>query len=161
MPESEPRLKYEDFARTAPAAHAALVALGKAVDDSGLEKDLTELIKLRASQINGCAFCIQFHLNMARKLGVPREKLDLVAAWPHAGVFTDREMAALIWTECLTEMSSNSASDAAYTTVLQHFSAIEAVFLSVAIGTINQWNRIAVALRFAPQIPSKPAATTA
>ena len=149
---SHARLTYEAFTKTAPAAHAALTALGRAVDESGLEKELTELVKLRASQLNGCAFCLQFHLNAARRLGVAREKLDLVAAWPDAGVFSPREMAALAWTEALTEMGAESTSDQAYAALLRHFNEREALFLTVAIGTINQWNRIAVALRFPPPV---------
>src|SRR5262245_33449835 len=88
------RLTYEAFTKTAPAAHAALTALGKAVDESGLEKELTELVKLRASQLNGCAFCLQYHLNAARRLGVASERLDLVAAWPDGDGVTARRMAA-------------------------------------------------------------------
>ncbi|MGD0639918.1 MAG: carboxymuconolactone decarboxylase family protein [Roseiarcus sp.] len=153
MSGSHARLSYEDFAKTAASAHGALLALGNAVDDSGLEKGLTELVKLRASQINGCAYCLQLHLNIARKLGLPGAKLDLVAVWREAGVFTDREMAALAWTEALTERAAEGASDENYAGLLQHFSPSEALFLTVAIGTINQWNRIAGALRFAPPIP--------
>lgn len=148
------RLDYDDFVALAPAVQGALRALGTAVDESGLEKSLTELVKLRASQINGCAFCVQFHLNLARKTGVAAEKLDLVAAWRDAGVFTGREMAALGWAETLTGLATHGASDAAYDAVLQHFTKSEAVFLTVTIGTVNQWNRIAVALRFTPPIPN-------
>jgi AhpD family alkylhydroperoxidase len=144
------RWTYQGFAKAAPATHAALIALGKSVDDSGLEKSLTELVKLRASQINGCAFCLQYHLDTARKLGVPAEKLDLVAAWREAGVFSPREMAALAWTETLTDMTADVTSDEAYAARLQHFTETEAMFLTVAVGAINQWNRIAVALRFPP-----------
>lgn len=151
-----PRLSYEVFAKT--AAHTALIALGKSVDESGLEKPLTELVKLRVSQINGCAFCVQFHLNIARKLGVSPEKLDLVAAWREAGVFSPREMAALAWAETLTGIAAaRPPSDADYAAVLTEFSADEAMHLTVTIGTINQWNRIAVALRFAPPLPPKAA----
>lgn len=152
MSAPEPRLSYQAFAKT--AAHAALIALGRSVDESGLEKSLTELVKLRASQISGCAFCIQYHLNIARKLGLAPEKLDLVAAWHEAGVFTRREMAALAWAETLTAMGAHAASDADYARLLAEFSASEAMHLTVAIGTINQWNRIAVALRFAPPLPA-------
>ena len=158
---SHPRLSYEDFVKAAPTANAALLALGKAVDDSGLEKPLTEIVKVRASQINGCAFCIQFHLNMARKIGIPGEKLDLVAAWPEAGVFTEREMVALAWTEALTGIAvAAGASDAAYPALLRHFTENEALFLTVAVGTVNQWNRIAVALRFPPPLPCPTTAST-
>ena len=148
-----PRVSYDDFAERAPAVRAAMAALGTAVDASGLEKTLTELIKLRASQINGCAFCIQYHLTLARKLEVPAVKMDLVAAWRDAGVFSPREMAALAWTEALTLLRPEDPMDAIYAQVLEHFSTEEALFLTVAIGTINQWNRIAVGLRFAPLVP--------
>lgn len=154
MSKANPRVSYDNFAAQAGAAPGALRALSAAVDESGLEKELTELVKLRVSQINGCAFCVQFHLNLARKLAVPAPKLDLVAAWREAGVFSDREKAALAWAEILTEMSADAASDTDYAALLRHFTDREALFLTVAIGTINQWNRIGVALRFAPPIPA-------
>jgi AhpD family alkylhydroperoxidase len=137
----QPRLSYEDFTKAAPGAYAGLAALSKAVDESGLEKSLTELVKLRASQINGCAFCVSFHLNMLRKLAVAPEKIDLLPVWREAGVYSGREFAALAWTEEMTVLSPEAASDEAYA---------EATFLNVAIATINAWNRIGVALRFAP-----------
>src|ERR1700678_2152026 len=99
---TSPRMEFAEFDQKAPAARAALSALSKAVDDSGLEKALTELIKIRASQVNGCAFCVQFHLNAARKAGVSQTKLDLVAVWRDTGVFSAHERAALAWTEALT-----------------------------------------------------------
>ena len=144
------RLTFQGFAKAAPGSYAALIALGKSVDESGLDKTLTELVKLRASQINGCAFCLQYHIDVARKLGVAPEKLDLIAAWREAGVFTPREMAALAWTETLTDMTPEATSNDAYAALLKHFTETEAIFLTVAIGTVNQWNRIAVALRFPP-----------
>ena len=157
----QPRVAYEDFTKTAPAAYAALGALTKAVDESGLDKSLTELIKLRASQINGCAFCVSFHLNLLRKLGVAPEKIDLLAVWREAGVYSKRELAALAWTEIMTELSPGGASDEAYAALLGAFSVEEATFLNVAIATINAWNRLGVALRFAPLAlrtysPSRP-----
>src|ERR1700744_4044209 len=96
------RMEYTGFTRTAPAVVAALTAISKAVSDSGLDKALTELIKIRASQINGCAFCVQYHLNAARKLNLSEIKLGLVAVWHEANIFTARERAALAWTEALT-----------------------------------------------------------
>jgi AhpD family alkylhydroperoxidase len=152
------RVSYEAFAAKAPAVRAALTAMGAAVDASGLDKGLTELLKIRASQINGCAFCIQYHLSLARKLEVPQAKIDLLPAWREAGIYSPREMAALAWTETLTVMGPECAPDAIFAQVLEHFTADEAVFLTAAIGAINQWNRIAVALRFQPIVP-KPAAT--
>lgn len=149
---TEARLEWEDFRRIAPEANAALLALGKAAEDAGLGKELLELIKLRVSQINGCAFCVQLHLNAARKAGVAAEKLDLVAVWRDAGVFSGREQAALAWAEGLTEVSRHGAPDAAYAALREAFDESEAVFLTVAIGTINMWNRIAVGFRFSPQV---------
>jgi AhpD family alkylhydroperoxidase len=144
------RVRYEDFVARAPAVAAALRELGQTAGEAGLDKRLVELIKARASQINGCAFCLQFHLNIARKLGVPAAKLDLVAAWREAGVFDERERAALAWTETLTRLGPEAASDAEYAALRAAFSDDEALSLTVAIGLINQWNRIGVALRFAP-----------
>lgn len=148
-----PRISRADYDDLAPAAVAALRALGKAVDDSGLEKTLTELIKIRASQINGGAFCIQFHLNMARKLGVEAAKLDLLAAWRETGVYSERERAALAWTEALTRMGRHSVTDTAWTQLQSQFSRSEIAFLTTSIGTINAWNRIAGSLHFAPPVP--------
>lgn len=152
-PAHAPRISRADYDELAPAAVAALRALGKAVDDSGLEKPLTELIKVRASQINGCAFCIQYHLNVARKLGVAAPKLDLLAAWREAGVYTARERAALIWTEALTRMDRHSVSDATYAQVQERFTRSEIAFLTASVGAINAWNRIAGALHFEPPVP--------
>ena len=149
------RVSMEDFAQRAPAVPAALRKLGEAIDASGLEKTLTELVKLRASQINGCAYCAQFHINLLRKLEVAPEKIDLIAVWREAGVFSDREMAALAWTEALTEPPGHGASDVAYAALLTQFAEHEAIFLTAAIGLINAWNRIGVGLRFAPPIPGR------
>jgi AhpD family alkylhydroperoxidase len=150
MSDVQSRIVYEDFVARAPAVATALRELSKTAGEAGLDKRLVELIKVRASQLNGCAFCLQLHLNLARKLDVPAAKLDLVAAWREAGVFDERESAALAWTETLTRLGAESASDADYAALRAQFSEDEALFLTVAIGVINQWNRIGVALRFAP-----------
>ena len=141
------------FERIAPEARAALSALSKAVGDSGLDKGLTEVIKIRASQMNGCAFCLQYHLNLARKAQVPQTKLDLVAIWRDAGVFSAKEMAALAWTETLNGVTPAGVSDDAYEAVRKEFSESELAFLTAAIASINAWNRIAMAFRFTPPIP--------
>lgn len=146
-------ISYEQFEAIAPGARAALQAMGKAVDDSGLEKTLTELIKLRVSQINGCAFCIQFHLNLARRLGVAAPKLDLVAAWRDAGVFSPRELAALGWAEHVTKLEDGEATEQLRASLRDHFSETEIIHLTVATANINAWNRIAGTLHFAPPIP--------
>lgn len=147
-----PRITQQDFYKIAPAACDALIALGKAVDASGLPKDLTELLKLRISQMNGCAFCLNMHLGIARKLGVPAAKLDLVAAWRDADIYSPRERASLAWAEALTDFAHGEAMDAAYKALQQEFSQDEIAFLSAAIANINAWNRISVGLRFAPII---------
>lgn len=161
MPESQTQMTYQSLAKAAGPSLAALLALGKSVDDSGLEKSLTELIKLRASQINGCAFCLQYHLDQARVLGIATEKLDLVAGWREAGVFSPREMAALQWTEALTRMTAEAGSDAAYAALRREFTETEALFLTIAVGTINQWNRIGVGLRMAPSFAHRAPASAA
>jgi AhpD family alkylhydroperoxidase len=153
---SQVRLDYAAFRKAAPTVADALTAISKTARENGIEPELIELLKIRASQINGCAFCLQYHLNEARKLGVAAEKLDLVAVWPEAGVYSQREETALAWTEALTEVSRNGAPDDLYADVVATFGETQALFLTVAIATINTWNRIGVAFAFAPPIP-KPA----
>ena len=147
------RIEFAEFEQIAPEARAALTALSKAVGDSGFDKALTELIKIRASQINGCTFCVQFHLNLARKFGVPQTKLDLVAVWRDAGIFNAREMAALAWTEALTHVTPSGVADEDFSAVHKEFGERELVFLTAAVASINAWNRIAMAFRFSPPIP--------
>ena len=149
----EARMEFDEFEKTAPDVRAAMTALGKAVTASGLDKTIVELIKIRSSQVNGCAYCLQYHLTFARKLGVPQTRLDLVAVWRDAGVFTPREMAALAWTEELAHVTPNGVSDEAFAAVSREFTRAEVVFLTSAIATINAWNRIAMALRFPPPLP--------
>jgi AhpD family alkylhydroperoxidase len=124
---SNTRIAYETFQQTAPGAQAALLAMGKSTEESGLDKTIVELAKLRVSQINNCAFCLQIHLNVSRKLGVPQEKLDLVATWHEAGIFSDKECAALAWAETLTRLADRGVPDDAYDAVRQHFSEAELV----------------------------------
>ena len=150
---SDVRVRYEDFAKRMPAVHAALLTLSKSAGQAGLEKTLIELIEIRASQINGCAFCLAYHLNSARQVPVPAAKLDLVA-----GIFSAREQAALAWTETMTRLGPESASDADYAALRTEFSEDEAIYLTVTIGVINHWNRLGVALRFPPTLEAPPAA---
>jgi len=153
-----PRIIWNDFDRMAPAVIRALRDLSRAVEASGLDKALIELIKVRASQINGCAYCIQYHLNLARGLPVLPAKLDLLAAWREAGIYSARERMALAWTEALTLMAGHPVPDTLYTELQTQFSAPEIAFLTAAIGLINAWNRISGALQFVPPIPSEPLA---
>ena len=147
------RITGQEFQKFAPEAQAALLALGKAIANSGLEEDLVQLVKVRASQINGCAFCTQLHLNESRHINIPAPKLDLLVAWREAGVFSDREKAALQWTELLTGLSHHHISDEDYAAVSAHFPPQELAWLSSAIVLINGWNRIAAPFQYAPPIP--------
>jgi AhpD family alkylhydroperoxidase len=149
---NSPYVDYSVFTQIAPDVHAALTSLGKAVSASGLEPDLIELIKIRISQINGCAFCLQYHLTVARELNIASQKLDLLATWHDAGIFSRREMAALAWAEALTKLDSHAISDQLWATVREQFTEPEAIFLATAVGTINMWNRLGVGFRFSPEI---------
>jgi AhpD family alkylhydroperoxidase len=131
---------------------AALADLSAAVKASGLETSLLELVKLRASQINGCAYCVQMHATDARKEGESEDRLQLLAVWPEAPVFTARERAALAWTEALTRLSAGPASDALYAEVGAHFSEAEIVNLTAAVGLINMYNRFGAPLRYPPAV---------
>ncbi|MDO7899944.1 MULTISPECIES: carboxymuconolactone decarboxylase family protein [Pseudomonas] len=144
----QPRI---DFYTASPDAFKAMLALETAVSKLGLEKSLIELVKLRASQINGCAFCIDMHTADARKDGETERRLYAVTAWREAPFFTGRERAALAWTEALTRLSETHAPDADYALLSEHFNPKEMVDLTVAINAINGWNRLAVGFRKMPE----------
>jgi AhpD family alkylhydroperoxidase len=147
------RLDWKTFQEIVPEVATGMATVTHALHQSGLEADLIELIKVRVSQLNGCAFCVQFHLNFARKLGVAAEKLDLLAAWRDAGIFSGRENAALEWAEHVTLLAQLHIDDETHARALVHFSERELAFLTTAIGQINFWNRIAAPFRFTPPIP--------
>ena len=143
-------MDFQAFTQTAPDVYAALGGVSKAVTASGMDKALTELVKLRVSQINGCAFCLQFHLNIARKLDIDPRKFDLLAGWRDAGIYSGREMAALGWAEALTQLTDPQARDAALAKAQAEFDEKGLVFLAATVASINAWNRIAVGLHFPP-----------
>ncbi len=147
-----------DATTVSPAAYRAVAALQTYVDQSGLDPKLRELIKIRASQINGCAFCLIMHTRDARKLGESDDRMHLLDAWREAPVFTARERAALAWTEALTLVSKSHVPDDVYAEVRRHFSEKEIVDLTAAVVAINSWNRIAIAFRTPPQVASAKAA---
>ncbi|MEO6855816.1 MAG: carboxymuconolactone decarboxylase family protein [Rhodoferax sp.] len=151
MSTSQTRLSYPDFERLAPKTVAALYGLGAAPHGS-LDAPLIELLELRASQINGCAYCVQYHLDLAHKAGLPQAKIDMLPVWREAGMYAPRELAALAWTEHLTDIRRQGAPDAAWAALREVFSEAEAAHLCVAIVAINAWNRIAIALGFAPTV---------
>jgi AhpD family alkylhydroperoxidase len=146
---SHARKEYGDFQKLAPDAYEGVLALGGFAAKAGLEKPLLELIKLRASQINGCAFCVQYHILQAEKLGVPVDKLNLVVVWREAPRFSARERAALAWTEALTLLTAG-VSDEVYDQARAEFSDAELSYLSSAVASINVWNRLGVAYRWTP-----------
>jgi AhpD family alkylhydroperoxidase len=148
-----PRLDYQEFQKFVPEFATSMAAITHALRKSGIEPEIRELLKVRASQINGCAFCIQFHLNDARKLNIPAEKLDLLPAWREAGIYSEREAAALEWTERVTLLAQHHIDDEAFARAKEHFPGEQLAQLTVAISQINAWNRIAAPFRFAPPIP--------
>lgn len=131
-----------------PAGFKAMVALEQALVRA-IDPELLELVKLRASQINGCAFCIYMHTSDLRKRGVDEMKLFLLNAWRDSYLYSDRERAALGWTEALTRVAENGASDEAYEALSAEFNKEERVQLTFAIGAINVWNRLQVGFRVA------------
>ena len=131
-----------------PAGFNAMVALEQALVQA-IDPELMELVKLRASQINGCAFCIYMHTAALRKRGVDETKLYLLNAWRDSYLYSDRERAALGWTEALTRVAEDGASDQAYDALAAEFNEEERVQLTYAIGAINVWNRLQVGFRVA------------
>lgn len=137
---------------TAPETIKAMLDLSDYVINCGLERSLMELVKMRASQINGCAFCLDMHSKDARKRGETEQRLYLLDAWRESPVYSDRERAALEWTETLTRVAETHAPDAAYQALKAHFSPEEEVKLTLLIVTINAWNRIAIGFRSVPPV---------
>jgi len=124
-----------------------LLDLEQSLKNSGLEHSLLHLVKVRASQINGCAYCIHMHTKEARAQGETEERLYLLDAWRESPLYSDRERAALAWTEALTLVAETHAPDNDYALLSAHFTPEEQVKLTVLIGTINTWNRLAIGFR--------------
>jgi AhpD family alkylhydroperoxidase len=146
---SHARSEYADFQKLAPDAFEIVSSLGKVAAKAGLDKQLLELIKLRASQINGCAFCVQYHILQAETLGVPTDKINLVVVWREAPQFSKRERAALAWTEALT-LITGGVSDDVFAEASAEFSEQELAYLTSAVASINAWNRYGAAYRWTP-----------
>lgn len=136
-----------DYFKVSPEAVKAMMTLEGFVNNCGLDKLLIELIKLRVSQINGCTFCVDLHCKDALKKGELQRRLNVVAVWREAPFFTDSERAALAWAEAVTLLSETHAPENLYQDLLKHFSEKEVVELTMAIVTINSWNRLAVSFR--------------
>jgi AhpD family alkylhydroperoxidase len=138
----KPRL---DFFKADPELLKAVRTLNAAVDQCGLERGLLHLVKLRASQINGCSYCVDMHTREAREDGETEQRVYLVSAWRESPLYSERERAAFEWTETLTWIADRSVTDSLYTGMLEHFSEQELVKLSVVVSMINTWNRLCVA----------------
>jgi AhpD family alkylhydroperoxidase len=144
-----------DVTKVSPAAYQAVAALQTYVDHSGLDAKLRDLIKIRVSQINGCAFCLAMHTRDARKTGETDERMHLLAAWREAPIYSARERAALAWVEAITLVTQSHVPDEVFEAVRKQFSEKEIVDLTAAAAAINTWNRIAIALRAPPQVESR------
>lgn len=131
----------------APDAMKAMLAVEASVNASGLEHSLVELVKLRASQMNGCAYCIHMHATDAVKHGESDMRIHLLDAWRESPLYSDRERAALTWTESLTRIAKTHAPDADYAVVQSHFNDKEIAYLTTLIAAINFWNTVQISLR--------------
>ena len=139
-----------NFAKTAPGVYEAMEDLEKYLDQCGLEKRLMYLIQLRASQINGCAYCLDMHWKDLRASGEDEQRLYSLDAWRECPYYTDRERAALAWTEAVTLIAQGHAPDAVYQEARSQFSEKELSNLTLAVAAINAWNRLSIASRIVP-----------
>lgn len=142
-----------NYFNASPKAFQAQLALSQFVDQCGLEPSLWELVKIRASQINGCAYCLEMHTREAAAAGETAPRLNLIAAWQESPLYTERERAALAWTEAVTLVASSRVPDEVFAQVRPHFNDTELVNLTLAIGVINTWNRLAVSFRAVHPLP--------
>lgn len=139
-----------DYGKVYPEALNAMLQLEKFTASSGIEKSLYELIKIRASQLNGCAYCLDMHFKDARKAGETEQRLYSLTAWRETPFYTGRERAALEWTEALTLIPQKVVPDLLYDSVRRFFDEKEMVAITMAIVTINSWNRLAIGFRTVP-----------
>jgi AhpD family alkylhydroperoxidase len=144
--------------QTAPEGIKAMLAVEASIAKSGLEHGLLELVRLRASQINGCAYCIYTHVTDAVKGGESDMRLHLLDAWRESPLFSERERAALNWAECLTEIANTRAPDEDYEQLKRQFNETEIAYLTLLIGAINLWNRVQIGLRAVHPLPQAKAA---
>lgn len=143
----EPRINYT---KTAPGLYHAMLGLEQYLHACGLEEPLIHFVKLRASQINGCAYCLDMHWKDLRALGESEQRLYSLDAWEETPFYSDRERAALLWTEAVTRVADDHVPDETYERVRPHFSEKELADLTMVVATINAWNRLSIAMRTVP-----------
>ncbi len=143
----EPRF---DYAKVAPGVYQAMIGLERYLHQCGLEESLLHLVKLRSSQINGCAYCLDIHWKDLRAIGESEQRLYSLDAWEESPFYSDRERAALVWTEAVTRVADTHVPESVYKEARQHFSEAELANLTLAIATINGWNRLSIAARTVP-----------
>ncbi len=153
----QPRLNYWSLA---PAVPGKLMEATALVEQSGLEPRLLHLVTIRASQLNGCAFCLELHTREAREGGESEDRLYALSAWDDSPLFSERERAALAWTEAVTHVSVDRVSDPVWERVRPHFEETELTWLTYAVALINTWNRLAIAFKPVPGSWKKPKAAT-
>ena len=141
-----------DLTKVTPDGYKAMLGVHSYVQNSGLSLGLLELVKMRVSQINGCAFCIAMHVPLALKNGVSEDQLHLLVAWREAPIYSPKERAALAWAEALTHLTGGDVSDAVYAEVRQNFTEKEVGDLAFAVAEINAWNRLMICSRTPPQL---------
>ncbi len=141
-----------DFHESSPKAMKALIGVESYLENTNLGSRIMGLVKLRASQINGCAFCVDMHYGELKKIGAPDAQLNLVVVWRESLCFSEKERAALKWTESVTLISETYSPDEDYDFMKEHFSEEELVDLTILIGQINLWNRLAISFKLQPQV---------
>ena len=139
-----------DYMKSAPGTYQAMMALEKYLSHCSLEHSIIHLVKLRASQINGCAYCLDMHWKDLRALGENEQRLYSLDAWEESPFYSERERAALAWAEAVTRVSESHVPDAVYEEARRHFSDQELADLTFVIATINAWNRLSIAARVVP-----------
>ena len=145
-----------DYAKVAPGTYHAMLGLERYLHECGLEESLLHLIKLRASQMNGCAYCLDMHWKDLKAIGESDQRLYELNAWEESPFYSERERAALSWTEAVTHVAESRVPDALYDEARQHFSEKELADLTFAIATINAWNRLAISARATPGTYESP-----
>lgn len=139
-----------DFSRVCPEGYQAMLRLHGSPREHGLSEDLIELLKVRVSQLNGCAFCLAMHIAKARAHGVGEDRMHLLAVWRESALYTPSERAALAWAEALTLLPGHEVPEAVYQEAIQHFTAEQLADLAMEIVQINGWNRLMIAARTPP-----------